>query len=82
MVDAPALGAGAARRGGSSPLLGTTEGIFMLNAHKKNKIDAVRATYDSRMTRIKQKQDAIMADFLDTLHQKRMAELRHKIKQL
>ena len=54
----------------------------MLTAHRKKKIDTALATYDTRMTAIRLQQDVIIADFLDSLHQKRIAELRQKIKHL
>ncbi|MBI5421442.1 MAG: hypothetical protein HZA35_04010 [Parcubacteria group bacterium] len=50
------------------------------NAQKKKEIDDVLAKYMAQLVVLKKKRDKIIADFLETLKEKRIKELRDSLK--
>jgi len=49
------------------------------NSQKKKTIDDALIKYNARMSILKQKRDKIVSDFLKTLNEKKIAELRKQL---
>jgi len=49
------------------------------NSQKKKQVDEILVKYNTRMIALKQKRDKIVSDFLKTLNEKKIAELRKQL---